>query len=123
MKLTTMGDMTGVDVTQRLRSFLESCPAYELPRIDVAARAVGCTVRTLQRRLGEAGLSYSRLVQEVRLSSAAERLSAADSKLVDIAMDAGYSDQANFTRAFRRWAGVPPSRFRRRMPAGPPAAA
>lgn len=113
----------GINVTRRLRRFLESCPAHDFPRIDAAARALGYTVRTLQRRLEEAGLSYSRLVQEVRLSSAAEHLCAPGSRLVDIAMEAGYSDQANFTRAFRRWAGVPPSQFRRQSHAGRPATA
>ena len=60
-----------------------------------------------------AGVCYSRLIEEVRLSAAAEKLRQTGRKLVDIAFDAGYSDQANFTRAFRRWAGVPPSQFRR----------
>lgn len=83
------------------------------PRIEVVAKAVRCSVRTLQRRLHAAGLSYSRLIEDVRLSAAADSLREAGPKLVDIAFDAGYSDQANFTRAFRRWAGVPPSQFRR----------
>ncbi len=94
---------------QLLATYLTDGP----PRIEVVAKAARCSVRTLQRRLHEAGLCYSRLIEEVRLSAAAQRLRAPGLKPVDIAFDAGYSDQANFTRAFRRWAGVPPSQFRR----------
>jgi AraC-like DNA-binding protein len=33
--------------------------------------------------------------------------------VLDIALDLGYSDHAHFTRAFRRWTGMPPREFRR----------
>jgi AraC-like DNA-binding protein len=100
---------------QLLATYLVEGP----PRIEVVARAARCSVRTLQRRLHETGLSYSRLVEEVRLSAAADKIRQTSHKLVDIAFDAGYSDQANFTRAFRRWAGVPPSQFRRQSAGSP----
>jgi AraC-like DNA-binding protein len=28
----------------------------------------------------------------------------------------GYSDQAHFTRAFKRWTGIPPRQFGHRLP-------
>ena len=111
------------DFVESLKQLLATYLVEEPPRIEVVARAARCSVRTLQRRLQESGLSFSRLIEEVRLSAAAEKLRQTGRKLVDIAFDAGYSDQANFTRAFRRWAGVPPSEFRRQSPQGPPAAA
>jgi len=77
------------------------------------ARAARCSVRTVQRRLRGAGLTYSGLLDEVRLEIAARMLGEAGRKVRDIAFDLGYSDQANFTRAFRRWAGAPPSEYRR----------
>jgi AraC-like DNA-binding protein len=83
------------------------------PRIESVARATRCGVRTLQRRLQEAGLTYSGLLDAVRLEIAARMLEDAENKVRDIAFDLGYSDQANFTRAFRRWAGAPPSEYRR----------
>jgi AraC-like DNA-binding protein len=36
-----------------------------------------------------------------------------DVRIVDVSAELGYTDSANFTRAFRRWAGVPPLAFRR----------
>ena len=32
--------------------------------------------------------------------------------LTEVALELGYSDSANFTRAFRRWTGLPPRRYR-----------
>ena len=83
------------------------------PRIESVARAARCSARTLQRRLREAGLTFSGLLEEVRLEIAARMLEDSKKKVRDIALDLGYSDQANFTRAFRRWAGVTPSAYRR----------
>lgn len=82
------------------------------PDIHLVAEAIGTSVRTLQRRLGEEGLNYARAVAQVRFEVARQRLDDPSCKLIDIALDLGYSDPAHFTRAFRRWAGVAPQAFR-----------
>ena len=103
-----------VDYLDPLKSYLALHVSPDgPPRIDCVAQAARCSVRTLQRRLREAGLTYSGLLDEVRLEIAAQMLAEAGKRVIDIALDLGYSDQANFTRAFRRWAGVPPSEYRR----------
>jgi AraC-like DNA-binding protein len=77
------------------------------------AEAAGTSVRTLQRRLGESGLSFADLAAEARYETAARMLREPKARVIDVAAELGYTDSANFTRAFRRWAGVPPSAFRR----------
>jgi AraC-like DNA-binding protein len=72
------------------------------------------SVRTLQRRLAEAGVSHQMLVAQARLATAAAVLERTDAKVLDLALDLGYSDHANFTRAFRRWTGYAPREFRSR---------
>jgi AraC-like DNA-binding protein len=92
---------------------IEALSSPELPRIGVTADAIGMSVRGLQRRLAEAGLGYQRLVGQARFATALHLLEGTNARVLDIALDLGYSDHAHFTRAFRRWTGVAPRDFRR----------
>jgi len=83
------------------------------PDIGFVAEMTGMSVRSLQRHLQEEGLSYSRIVDESRFEFARRLLRETDLNLVDVALESGYGEAANFTRAFKRWAGVPPKSFRR----------
>ena len=84
------------------------------PDIQLTADCIGMSVRTLQRRLAAAGVTHEALVGRARFATAATLLEETDTKILDIALDLGYSDHAHFTRAFRRWAGCSPQQFRRR---------
>lgn len=89
-------------------------PPDDRPRIERTAHALGMTVRTLQRQLRNRGLTFERLVQQIRVEAATHLLSHTTSSILDIALDLGYSDHAHFTRAFRGWTGVSPREYRRR---------
>jgi len=60
-------------------------------------------------------LSYSKLVDQVRFDLAVDLIQNSGLRLTDIAAELGYSSLGNFTRAFQRFAGVPPEEFRRRL--------
>lgn len=77
------------------------------------ARALGVSTRTLERKLRAEGTSYRRLVDEARRARAERLLGRADLSMAEVAAHVGYSDVANFTRAFRRWTGTTPGAFRR----------
>lgn len=85
------------------------------PDIHLATEITGMSVRTLQRRLGEEGLTYTRLVEKIRFEQAVLWLQEPQLKLIDIAVELGYSDAAHFTRAFKRWTGLSPRDFRRQQ--------
>jgi AraC-like DNA-binding protein len=83
------------------------------PSIHRTADILGVSVRTLQRHLAAAGCTHESLVGQARFATAASLLEETNSKILDIALDLGYSDHAHFTRAFRRWSGHSPQEYRR----------
>jgi len=82
------------------------------PSLNVAARLFNVTPRTLHRRLVEEGTSYRAAIDEVRQRLAVEHLKLGKLSIDEIAFTLGYTDTANFRRAFIRWTGVSPSVFR-----------
>lgn len=80
--------------------------------LHVAAGMAGMSDRSFQRRLSERGLRFLRLVEDASFDLARQMLRDPDRKIVEVSAALGYTDSANFTRAFRRWAGVPPQVFR-----------
>lgn len=91
---------------------VETLIRHGRPRVEETARVFGTSTRTLQRRLADVGLTHEALVERARLAAAAARLADTDARIVEIALDVGYSDHAHFTRAFRRWTGETPKHFR-----------
>jgi AraC-like DNA-binding protein len=78
---------------------------------DAVARRLGLSRRTLQRRLKYCGVVFEDLLDETRRSEAIRLLAEGEHSMTEIAYRLGYSDPAHFTRAFKRWKGVTPSRF------------
>ena len=95
-----------------LRQVIETYLPGRHAKIEAAAEAAGMSVRSLQRRLGLEGLTFSQMVDEVRLEMAVPQLRDPGIRITDVAFGLGYSNPAHFTRAFRRWAGVSPSEYR-----------
>lgn len=94
----------------RVRAALWDGDRLQSPR--QLARGLGMAERTLKRRLAEQGTSYTQLLEAERLQRARELLRG-EASIDAIAETLGYSDAANFTRAFRRWTGKSPRTFRR----------
>jgi AraC-like DNA-binding protein len=81
--------------------------------VAVVARGLGMSVRTLQRRLEEEGLTFSDAVDRVREERARAWLLEPSLSLAEIASRLGFADLATFSRAFKRWTGKPPGTWRR----------
>jgi AraC-like DNA-binding protein len=82
------------------------------PQITLAAEIAGTSVRTLQRRLAEQGVSYSEVVDRARFDVASRLLTESDAPSIEVAYATAYSDPSHFARAFRRIAGVSPREYR-----------
>lgn len=81
--------------------------------LDEVATLMHVSPRTLKRRLAAEGAVFSDLLDEQRRERAIVLLRSPDLSIESIAERVGYSDVANFTRAFRRWTGSTPAAFRR----------
>lgn len=80
--------------------------------LETAAKNLGISPRTLQRRLNQSGTSFWALVEQSRFELAGALLRGTELKVQKIATRLGYSSPGGFSRAFARWAGCSPSAFR-----------
>lgn len=102
----------GNGLISTLKMMLPSYLDEATPTVAQIAEMAGTSVRSLQRRLSAANLSYSDLLEAARFENAAKLLRDTDAKIIEIAFSSGYTDPAHFSRAFRRISGVTPRQFR-----------
>ncbi|MEZ8223624.1 AraC family transcriptional regulator [Vibrio splendidus] len=86
--------------------------AGSFPNIEQLADEFGCSSRTLRRELVTHDSSYQVLLTEVRVELAKELLLGTTMSIDDIGERLGYSDPANFRRAFKGWLNKTPAQFR-----------
>lgn len=84
----------------------------ERPSVDRAAKTLGMSGRTLQRRLGELGTTYQTVLDDVRRRSARRLLADTDLDSAAVAFLLGFEELNSFTRAFHAWEGTTPLRWR-----------
>ena len=89
-----------------------------LPKMADVAGGLGLSVRSFHRRLAEEGASFQTLTEETRRELALGMLQDARYSLSEIAFLTGFSEQSAFTRAFKRWMGLTPARYRREAEGG-----
>lgn len=110
-ELASLGD--GDRTRDRVRELLPAS-ASGFRTIEEIARELHVSTRTLKRRLAAAGTTFSDLLDELRRERALQLVGDHKLTLDEIADRLGYSDVANFTRAFRRWTGTTPAALRKR---------
>ena len=99
---------------ESLRSEISKSILEGQPSLNRIAEAVGVSSRTLQRYLAQSDLTFSNVVDEMRFLTA-RGLIIKHYKLRDIAHMLGYADASSFTRAFRRWTGMSPRKYRQQF--------
>lgn len=95
-------------VTARTRGLLAINPNWAREQV---ASEMNISVRHLARRLESEGASFKRLRDELR-QGAAESALRNNARIAEVAERLGFADPDAFARAFRRWTGVTPARFR-----------
>lgn len=100
-------------VASRLRELLTERLASGVPTPEQAARALGLSERSLQRRLADEGTSFKGLLADTRRELACAYLREGRTSITELTFLLGFSDTSSFSRAFRRWTGVAPSEWAR----------
>jgi AraC-like DNA-binding protein len=100
------------DIVHDVRELALARLAKGTARFDDVARELNMSTKTLERRLGERGTTFSALLDDIRSGLAKRHLVDTDLRLDQIAYLTGYSEPAAFVRAFKRWTGTTPMQFR-----------
>lgn len=109
-------DSWTVRVRRRLREELErGGGALHWPVFEELAAQLGISPTTLRRRLEAEGASYQGIKDRLRSDWAIDRLGQGKVTLDELAVQLGFHDASTFHRAFRRWTGLQPGEYRRRL--------
>jgi AraC-like DNA-binding protein len=106
------GNIGTVSLLDHVKGEIRSRLPDGVPGINTVADAVGLQRWTLQRQLAEYGLSYSGAVDLVRRELAERHVRQRYVSVLEIGEMLGYSELSAFSRAFRRWFGLSPRKFR-----------
>ncbi|CAI6082721.1 HTH-type transcriptional activator RhaS [Paenibacillus sp. JJ-100] len=100
------------DMVDVVASYITSHYRQNVELKELAALA-GCSVRQLQRRFKqEKQLGPMEYVIQLRMESASRMLRHTDASIGEIADKLGYRDMYYFSRAFKKYVGVPPQHYR-----------
>ena len=78
---------------------------------DLVSKRLNRSTSTLQRQLQAEGLSYRDVLDNTRRSLAENYLTDNKHSHAQIAFLLGFSDQSNFSRAFKRWTSMSPGQY------------
>jgi AraC-like DNA-binding protein len=105
-------------VTTHVRELLmQLLPSGGATQERVASR-LNRSCSSLQRDLRSEGTSFRDVREDTRQRLAKGYVQNSDISLQEVAFLLGFSDQSNFSRAFRRWTGKSPKDWRESMHAG-----
>lgn len=126
-----------VRTEQEVREFLAAAPAYilhrpsqdeslrahirailarynypDMPGLEALGRELHMTPRNLGRKLQDEGTSLRKIKETLRREHAIRLITSENLSISEIAERVGFSETASFSRAFKRWTGRSPARWR-----------
>jgi AraC-like DNA-binding protein len=102
------------DVGEQVKRSLKRSLAGRRPVLQEIAKELGMSARTLQRRLGDAAVTFQQVVEDTRRDLAHHYLRQSTVELNGVAFLLGYEDATSFFRAFQGWEGTSPAEWRSR---------
>lgn len=101
----------GVCWSDYVSMMLREAPSHQV-KLEELAKHIQVSARTIDRNLKKEGVGYRELSDKVRFERARHMLGNNGRTMMDVAEVLGFSDAANFSRAFKRVVGVSPGEYR-----------
>jgi AraC-like DNA-binding protein len=83
--------------------------------LQTLSELTGVSVRTLQRRFAECGVSYTELLKKAKQEKAEQLIKKDKKSLSEISDLLGYSDYTKFSRAFKSRSGLTPRQYQKTL--------
>lgn len=99
-------------ICQSIDNYIRDQLPLGAPNQEQVASSVGMSLRSLQRKLQLHGTTYKDLLDNLRRKLALEYLQQSHLSITEISYLVGFSNVGNFNRAFKRWTGTTPSKYR-----------
>ena len=100
------------DFPEQVRAVLRAAVLNGKTNAPHVASLFSMHPRTLSRHLGEYGIRYQQLMDEIRFEMARQMLNDSRLDINAVALVLHYADARSFIQAFRRWSGTTPARWR-----------
>jgi AraC-like DNA-binding protein len=102
------------EIVQQVTMLIQQTLSSGSLGIEQIAKLLALSKRTLQRKLAAQGIFFKKLLEQQRIEKACWYLVSSKTSITLIAEIVGYTDVANFSRAFRRVKGLSPKTWRER---------
>jgi AraC-like DNA-binding protein len=93
---------------------IERLPDGNIGEEEIAS-ALNLSLRSLQRKLKAQDVSFKQLLDDTRRDLGLQYVRNPHHSLIEIAFLLGFAEPGNFTRAFKRWYGMSPSKYRQQL--------
>ena len=102
-------------LSQRVKAVFAKLVGEELPNAVGVAEQLNVSVTTLHRKLSLEKTSFQKIKDEVRMEAAIYFLNSPNVPAAAIADMVGFENPSTFFRFFKKWTGLPPGEYRRKV--------
>ena len=96
------------DLVSQVETLIRQALPTGICSVELIANCLSMSKRSLQNHLKAAGHSFQQILDRVRADIASNYLTESNVSMTYLADMLGYSELSAFSRAFKRWFGVPP---------------
>ena len=105
-------------VVEEVRVVISAILSNGAPTLSIVAEHLGRSERTLRAELQDAGTSFNQVLSDVQQVMAKRLLATTALPAEQVGHHVGFAERSAFYRAFKRWTGMTPSKYRQRRQAG-----